>query len=311
MHTLNFQIPVSPSKITHKSKISLLGSCFSDEINKKFRYYAFDCSTNPFGTVFHPLILSRFIQESIAGVHNERIVQRDDVFLSWDASSSFYSMEKEDLMLKLTESRRSWTSNLEKTDFLIITFGTAWGYILDESGEMVANCHKFPSGNFTKVISKKEQLYESWKKTIAEIHGLNPDVKIIFTVSPVRHVRDGLVENNRSKAILIETIADLSGLPNCSYFPSYEIVMDELRDYRYFTQDLVHPNELAINYVWERFSNVWMNEETFELNKKIEMIRMIESHRSIHPESESARKNLQSILHRKSTLFIEHPELLW
>lgn len=289
---LSFEIPKSAAKIAHGQQILFLGSCFSDEMALKAKYHGLKVTSNPFGTVFHPLALSRFIivtneDQSI----NERIVQRNDLFFSWEANSSIYSLSKAELTSKLKSIRQDWFEKLKNADFIFITFGTAWGYHLNETQELVANCHKITSSSFTKKLSKPLVLFEHWKETIDSLKCANPTLKIIFTVSPVRHIKDGLIENNRSKAILLELVRRLEEECACFYFPSYEIVIDELRDYRFFKIDRVHPNEEAVNYVWDRFSKVFFSNETLELNKEIEKLRLAESHRSLFSESAENKKH--------------------
>ena len=311
MYTLQFPISESRSKINHKNQILLLGSCFSDEIHQKFRFEAFSAESNPVGTIFHPLMLSRFLIDTLKTSTEERTFKRDDVFLSWDAGSGTYAMNELDLTTKLQLIRADWQHKLKTANYLLVTFGSAWGYHLNDTGELVANCHKMPSKLFIKNIATKDQILLEWKETIAALQKINPSLQFVFTVSPVRHVKDGLIENNLSKAVLIETVSELSKLSGCSYFPSYEIVIDELRDYRFFEKDLVHPNQLAIQYVWDRFKDAWMTPETKEVCKEVENVRLSEGHKPLHPESIATQLLREKIQQRKSNLAQQYPELAW
>lgn len=276
----------------------------------KARFFGFNVDSNPFGTVFHPLALSRFICDTLAENSKERVVQRNDVFLSWDANSSFYAMSEHDLNKKLIEKRKNWVANIRKGKFLFVTFGTAWGYTRMDSNELVANCHKFPSSEFSKELTEQAKIVEEWESVIKKIQEINPQLKVIFTVSPVRHVKDGLIENNQSKAILIDSIRQLLNREkNCFYFPSYEIVIDELRDYRFFKIDRVHPNEEAINFVWERLSDALFSEETKKICSEIQKLRMAEAHRSLFPDSIEFKKHLERTKELRIKLIKDNPEI--
>jgi hypothetical protein len=308
---LNFPIGESPVKISHGDKVLLLGSCFSDEIFKYFRYNGFDAHSNPFGTIFHPIVLSRFLQQTIEGTHHEQVFQREDIFLSWDASASLYSLSSDDLNARMCELRQIWRSNLESSNTLIVTFGTSWGYRHKELDLIVANCHKIQSGTFQKELTTSFEIVHSWKKTLDLLKKFNPALKVIFTVSPVRHVRDGLVENSRSKAHLISAVEQLCNEPSVYYFPSYEIINDELRDYRFFKSDLVHPNDHAISYVWERFSASFFSAETIRINSEVRSLRAAQEHRTLHPESAVSLRFSDRIKNEINEFLKIHPEILW
>jgi len=309
MHTLSFEIPEFSSKIDHKHQLLFLGSCFSDDISNKFQENGFKANANPFGTVFHPSVLSRFIAETIHNVEEERIFNRKDVFLSWDAGAKHYGMSESELIEQLKSTRLQWKEQLKQTEFLFITFGTSYGYIHRELDLVVANCHKMPSINFEKVLFNSAKILQDWQRTIALLKAYNPSLKIFFTVSPVRHSKDGLIENNQSKAILFNLVHELVKLKNCFYFPSYEIVMDELRDYRYFKEDLVHPNEMAIQYVWERLSKVFFTIETDLIAKSYLSIKRAEEHIALHPESQESTIFQKQLKNRKKEFIENNPQL--
>jgi hypothetical protein len=244
-------------------------------------------------------LLSRFIIESIEGIEQERILNRSDIFLSWDANSTVFDFSENGLSAKLRNSRVDFVSELKTAKALFITFGTAWGYRKMDDRLLVANCHKIPNDQFVKELAQIDQLYLEWKTTLDIIHTVNAEIEIVFTVSPVRHSKDGLIENNRSKAILIELARRLTVAPDCTYFPSFEIVIDELRDYRFFKSDRVHPSEEAIEYVWKKFEACYCSEETMHLNKKVSNFRRTLAHRSIH---EGSQEDKNQKIHAESEL---------
>lgn len=307
--SLSFNLPLFPFEIKYGDDLLFIGSCFSDEIASKAKYVGFKVHTNPFGTVFHPLALGRFIQETLEENVIERPVERKDVWLSWDANSSFHAMSKEQLLEKLSLTRQNWKSKICSAEVLFVTFGTAWGYRNKISGELVANCHKFPSSEFHKELTDQSQIIEQWNAVLRTLQKANPQLKVVFTVSPVRHSKDGLIENNQSKAILIDAVHHLCKNENCFYFPSYEIVIDELRDYRFFKTDRVHPNEEAINYVWKRFSESFFSEHTNRISREVLKLRMAEAHRSLFPESKEYLKHIETSQENRLKLMKDHPEV--
>jgi hypothetical protein len=282
---LNFEIPSSTFTFKHGEGLIFLGSCFSNEMAEKAKFHGLNVKANHFGTVFHPSLLSRFISESIEGVEKERIFNRKDIFLSWDANSTVFDYSASALSSKLKSLRNDFFAELRIAKVLYVTFGTAWAYRNLDTNSLVANCHKIPTNHFTKELVSIDTLYAEWKSTIEKIRAINSNIEIVFTVSPVRHIRDGLIENNQSKAILIEVVRKLTNQLQCSYFPSYEIVIDELRDYRFYKVDRVHPSEEAIDYVWKRFEEHYCDEETKLLNTKVSNFRRTLAHRSIHEDS--------------------------
>ena len=308
---LNFEIPQPDFQIKHGEGVLFLGSCFSDEIASSAKYYGLKVMSNPFGTVFHPSLLGRFISESINKVEVERLLNREDIHLSWDANSSIYDFSPEKLTLKLRQLRADFVNELMHSKVIFITFGTAWVYRLLSDNQLVANCHKVPSNHFTKEISSIDKLTAEWENVIDILHSINPNLKIVFTVSPVRHSKDGMIENNQSKSVLIETIRRIQESRKCYYFPSYEIVIDELRDYRFFKEDRVHPSEEAIKYIWERFEETYFTKSTIELNLKVAELRKGIQHRSIHEDSIENLNRKQLLEDKLSTFLNINQEIVW
>lgn len=309
MHTLSFEIPEYPSKIDHAQQILFLGSCFSDDISKGFQENGFNVHANPFGTIFHPTVLARFIDETIQAVETERIFNRKDVFLSWDAGAKNYAMSSAALSNQLNETRAAWKEHLQNTDYLFITFGTAHAYVHQELDIVVGNCHKMPSSLFQKELIDSDEMLHQWQHTLNLLKVSNPSLKVFFTVSPVRHIKDGIIENNHSKSILIQLVHELVKQEDCFYFPSYEIVIDELRDYRYFKEDLVHPNELAIQYIWEKLSKSLFTVQTDVIAKTYLAIKRSEQHLALHPESEESKIFREQLELRKKEFLEKNPNL--
>jgi hypothetical protein len=308
---LNFEIPKANFEICHGSTALFLGSCFSDEMFQHARYTGWKSESNPFGTIYHPKVLADFIHESITGVQQERIIKRDDLYFSWDANSIIYGDSENELGDKLNTIRKSFVDSLKEASVLFVTFGTAWGYNLKDTDETVANCHKFPSREFDKILSECDELYSVWNDVNTSILEINPTIKLVFTISPVRHIRDGLVENNQSKAVLFELIRKLTQLDTCSYFPSYEIMIDELRDYRFFKPDKIHPTQEAVEYIWSRLVETYCSKNTLKLNEKVRKLRQQQGHRSLHPTSRESILFKDKVERELNELKLNHPEIVW
>ena len=280
------------NQIDYNSKVLLMGSCFVENIGAKLDYYKFQTLLNPFGILFHPIAIEKLINRAL----NDAIFKEEDVFFfneQWhcfSVHSVLSNSSKERLLEKLNESLNSLKEYLLKATHIIFTYGTAWVYRFNETNSVVANCYKIPQQQFTKELLSIEEITTSIKNTLLLIKKVNPAVTIINTVSPVRHLKDGFVENSVSKAHLVSAIYNVSKdkmlLSGAEVFPSYEIMMDELRDYRFYKEDMIHPNNTAIQIIWEAFNEVWISSETKTLQKEIESIQSSLQHRPFNPESE-------------------------
>jgi hypothetical protein len=283
---IDTKIPVFREKINYERNVIFYGSCFSDEISKKFKNGGFQINSNPFGTIFHPIVLAQNIQNSICEtVNSEHIFQNENYYSSWKCSSLINAPTYQELEYKLKELNTKFKENIKSASYFFITLGTSFGYYLKESDELVANCHKQDSKIFEKKISTIEEMYAIWKETIPMILNLNPSIKLVFTVSPVRHSKDGLSENNRSKARLFELLSLLELEFNCLYFPSFEIIIDELRDYRFYEKDLIHPNQLAIEYIWEIMKITFLDPDSLKICEVGEKLRLLEEHKALSQDS--------------------------
>lgn len=311
---LQTQIPLSPQKeqIDYNSKILLLGSCFVENIGEKLDYYKFQHAVNPFGIIFHPLAIASLIQRIV----EQRLYTENDVFYRnerwhcFEVHSLMSSPSKEQLLRDLNGRLRSTCQWVKTSSCLVLTFGTAWGYVRDY--KVVANCHKVPQKEFDKILYTSDVIAKAIQSSIEQIRGMNPEVKIILTVSPVRHLKDGFIENQQSKANLITAVHQVvSSEANTYYFPSYEIMMDELRDYRFYAEDMVHPNTLAVNYIWEKFKQVWIVPSVFDVMEKVCQIQKGLAHKPFNPESEEHQIFKKKLQHRIDKLQEQYPDMVF
>ncbi|MBW2962371.1 GSCFA domain-containing protein [Mesonia aestuariivivens] len=291
-------VPQQQPQIDYTSRVLLLGSCFAENIGEKFAYYQFQQLQNPLGILFHPFAIENFLkrvanQEKFTA---KAIFQHQEIYSCFEAHSRLNALSENELLNDLNTALEETFHFLKTTSHVIITLGTSWIYKHIEQNKYVANCHKIPQKNFNKELSSVTELEKSLQKSVAYIQEINADSQFVFTISPVRHLKDGFIENQRSKSHLIAALHQvLENKKRLAYFPSYEIMMDELRDYRFYTSDLLHPNNTAIDYIWERFQASWMAEECLPTMKKVQQIRQGLSHRPFNPKSESHQKFQQKL----------------
>jgi hypothetical protein len=287
----------------------MLVSCFTENIGDKLHYYKFPVMTNPFGVLYNPFSIKNAI-EIISGKQNinEQIIHEyNERWFSFYHDTSFSSRYKEELMQHINKTNQEAANYLKKASFLIITFGTSWVFRHVEKDMIVANCHKLPSKFFKRELLSPEEIINDYISLIEEIHKLNPDIDIIFTVSPIRHWRDGAVENQLSKATLIYSIHKIiEQFPEIEYFPSYEIVMDELRDYRFYAEDMIHLNKTAIDYIWERFSESYISKSAQSLMNEVEKIQKAKHHRPFNPASPEYQKLIDKQIENINQLSKKH-----
>lgn len=280
-------LEIAKDPITYGGHILTLGSCFAEHIGNKLGYYKYRSLLNPFGILFQPLAIENLLTRAVA--ENE-YTKADIFFLNerwhcFDGHSILSDASEAILLNRLNSGLRQTHLQIKESSHIIITLGTAWVYRNNASGKVVANCHKVPQKQFTKELLSVDEIVLSLGRILKLIHENNPQVKLIFTVSPVRHLKDGFVENQRSKAHLIAAIHKIQGDGAASYFPSYEIMMDELRDYRYYAEDMVHPNNLAINYIWEKFQETWIDDKAYPIMEKVGEVQRGLNHRPFDPNS--------------------------
>lgn len=286
---MKFTTPVSTHKseltISHQRSILLIGSCFTQNIGGKLTDHKFDVSLNPNGIIYNPVSviqsLKRIINNEFYSV--EELTEFNDKWVSFNHHGSFSSFNKDKCLEQINNSLSDAHQQLKQTKTIFITFGSAWVYEYSDFG-IVANCHKIPNNQFNKRLLSVKEILSAFDFVKEDLK----DTDIVFTLSPVRHVKDGLHENNLSKSTLHLAINNLvKQNDNCHYFPAYEIVIDELRDYRFYKDDLVHPTEFAVNYIWEKFGECYFNDETKNLVSEIEKIKTAVTHRPFNFDSEA------------------------
>lgn len=298
MKSLYTSVDIKPSgsKIGYNDKILLLGSCFADNIGEKFTEHYFQATINPYGTLYNPASMAR----AVGGFRGE-IVEWDGLWHSTMHHGCLSGAEKDIVEANCQAAEKLLQEAVREADVVVVTFGTAWVYEMD--GEVVANCHKMPANRFLRRCLTVEEIVELWEPIIMRM----PDKHWVFTVSPIRHVKDGLHANQISKAILLQAIDNLiSSLSlqasKLDYFPSYEIMMDELRDYRFYAEDLVHPSKMAVDYIWERFVDTYMTVDTKNEMRILYQLWLDRHHRFLHPETAEAKAFAERIEKRKNEL---------
>ena len=305
------------NQIDYNSKVLLIGSCFSENIGEKFKYFKFQTRVNPFGILFHPLAIENLITRSI----NKDYYSEDDLHFhneQWcclDVHSKLNQISKEELLNNLNAQIDETHNQLTKTSHIIITLGTSWVYRYISSDKIVANCHKLPQKQFLKELLSIGEITESLEAIITLVRDINPKVNFIFTVSPVRHIKDGYVENMLSKSHLIAAVHELLNQKSANvnrqsyYFPSYEIMMDELRDYRFYNADMLHPNEVAVNYIWEKFKSVWLSEDALKTLEIVASIQAKKAHRPFNPKSQAHQEFLSKLQLEIEDLQMKYPHI--
>jgi len=297
------------NSINYHSKMVLLGSCFSENMGAKFDFFKFQVLQNTFGILFHPTAIEKFIHQVVS----KKVFSEADIFFEnerwhcFDAHSSLSSPNKETLLSNLNAGIESTNLALKNATHCFITLGTSWIYRLVETNQIVANCHKIPQKKFSKELLSVVEITESLQQIISLLKTVNSDISIIFTVSPVRHLKDGFVENTQSKAHLIAAIHLALQHKNLFYFPSYEIMLDELRDYRFYAEDMIHPNKIAIDYIWEKLITTWCSKDIIPIMNKIETIQKGLLHKPFHENSEKHQEFLENLKQQIAQIKLEFP----
>ncbi|NDV44178.1 GSCFA domain-containing protein [Flagellimonas sediminis] len=291
---LQTKVPLQPADhpIDYQGKVLLLGSCFVENMGYKLNYFQFPQYQNPFGVLFQPLALENLVKRAL----ESSFYQQDEVFCQegiwrcFDAHSEVRSDDQKTLVELFNQRLRLTRQWVESASHIIITLGTAWVYEHIASQKIVANCHKVPQREFTKNLLSVDTIQSSLENLVSLIGSANPKAKLIFTISPVRHLKDGFMENQQGKSHLITALHHIINGRSVSYFPAYEIMMDELRDYRFYAEDMVHPNALAVDYIWEKFKTVWISSEAYPIMDEVESVRKGLQHRPFNPGSEAHEK---------------------
>lgn len=296
--------------IDHSESGFLAGSCFSENISRKLREAKFRVASNPMGVLFNPMSIHSMFAALVEG----KVFAADDVqcdgsglWFSWSHHGSFSGMDRDKVLEDMNEAAAEGANALERASYVIVTFGTAWIYRLAATGAVAANCHKQPAEMFTRHRLSVEEIVAAYSELL---DGVLRDKKVIFTVSPVRHLKDGFAENSLSKSILRVAIAELvEKYDNADYFPALEIVCDDLRDYRFYAADMVHPSAVAVDYIWEKFTQYAMPPATTTLLPRIDKLVRAAEHRVMNPESAANAAFREKMRHYAAELQREHPEL--
>ncbi len=312
MHTLKIDIPRLPVPIAYDDAILLTGSCFTEHIADRLIQHKFNVVSNPNGILFNPLSVADSLNGYIA---NKQYTKADLFYLnelwnSWDHHTRFSDIDADTALANINSSQQQAHDQIRNAKHLIITLGSAFQYYLKDGNKPVANNHRAPAQWFEKRLLTIGQITAAMLQTIQSLRAINPDIQIIFTISPVRHIRDGVVENNRSKARLIEAVHQLcESCTGTFYFPAYELLIDILRDYRYYDVDFVHPNFLATSYVWERVVECAMEEHTIALMKQLSEITTAARHRPRFPDTEAHQKFRSVTLQKCLSLQQQFPHI--
>ena len=297
------QIPASSWKIGYDDQILLMGSCFADSMCAKLHEHYFRVEGNPFGVLYNPASIAMAIEMARKSqtIEDKDLVEHGGLWHSMAHHGVFSDIDMAVVLDKCNGSIVALRQALENATVITITFGTAWVY--EYAGKVVGNCHKIPANQFVRRRMTVEEIVATWQPLVEAM----PDKKWLFTVSPIRHVKDGLHENHINKGILLQAAEQLTKQSGCSYFPAYEIMLDELRDYRYYAEDMVHPSSMAVEYIWQRLVETYMTADTQAEMKTLHQLWRDEHHRFIHPDSMEAKRFLERLGQKKHELQEDYP----
>lgn len=291
----------------------LFGSCFAENMGEKFQYFKFQTAVNPFGIIFNPISILKLFERCVLKDYftEDDVFNHNELWNSFEVHSALSNTNKTLYLNHLNQIIDDTNQRMTSMTHCIITLGTSWVYEHIDNNNVVANCHKVPQKSFLKRLLSIDEITESHNQINQLVKQINPDCVIIYTISPVRHTKDGFFENNVSKAHLFaglhQHLSSSNQLDN--YFPSYEIIMDELRDYRFFEADMIHPNRFAIDYIWEKLISCFMNSQTISLMNDIEKIKTAKSHRPFNPNSKSHQEFLKNLDNQIIELLEKNPFL--
>ena len=306
-------IPTTDLNIDHSTATMLLGSCFASRVGNRLQQHKFNVDVNPFGILYNPFSISGAIRRVLQrrGFTEADLVKHQGMYHSFMHHGDFSSPDKEAALKKISSRFEHATRAIRETDLFLITFGTSHVYWRMESGEVVANCHKFPEGEFHRARLTVDDIVEEWNELIGMLLEIRPHAKLLFTVSPIRHWKDGAHENQLSKSILHLSIDKLQRnfADHVQYFPAYELMIDELRDYRFYDEDMLHPSPVAEEYIWQRFSGTFFSDQTRVINTEWARIRKSLEHRPLHPDGEMYSQFLKDTLLKLDTFSKKYPAI--
>ena len=288
----------------------MLGSCFAENISSKFQYYKFQTLRNPFGIIFNVVSLEKVIHRIITKKYftEEDVFYHNDLWHCFEVHSELSHPDQHVFLNNLNQLISSIHQEINSLTHCFITLGTSWVYRHNATREIVANCHKLPQQLFTKELLTVAQNQKSLQNSIDLIKSINSNITFVFTISPVRHIKDGFFENNVSKAHLFSALYEILQLQG-TYFPSYEIVIDELRDYRFYAKDMLHPADVTLDYIWQRLSETYFDEETIQTMQEIESIQKRLAHKPFNPHTENHQKFLEEVQQKIAILTSKLPNI--
>lgn len=305
------QVRPFSEKISIRDRIMLVGSCFTDKLGNKLAHHRFATMQNPNGILFNPVSIANAVSSYVANKQykTDDIFFKDEWWTSWEHHSIFSHADPGQLLGMINRSQEEAHAFLKQANWLILTLGSAWVYQLD-NGNVVANCHKVPTDKFRKSLLPVEDVLSVLDNMLHRLFIFNPSLRIIFTISPVRHLRDGFVENNRSKAVLIQAVHHLvDKFDKLHYFPAYELIIDDLRDYRFYAEDMVHPNYLATDYVWQKFTEACIDDNALRFMKEIAPVNAAIAHKPFFPDSNAHRQFRKKMYDRVTALKQQYPDV--
>ena len=298
-------IGVSGNLISLQTSVLTIGSCFADTIGSRLVQFKTQALANPFGVLYNPNAIHKVLRYALFNEvpQQHTYLQHKDVHLNYDFHSEFSALRKEDLERKIRETTGSVHYALKQADWLFITYGTAWVYERTDTGDLVANCHKQPAASFTKSLLSQKQIIESFERVYSDLKAFNPTIRIILTVSPVRHIKDTLELNSVSKSILRVACHSLQEtFKDVEYFPAYEMMIDDLRDYRFYKEDMIHPSDEAETYIWEHFLNRYASDSFQKFIGQWKSIQTAIAHKPFHPQTQAHQQFLKDTLRKLEEL---------
>lgn len=309
---LNYKPKPSLVMIDHSQPLFMIGSCFAENIGEKLMQHGFNTFINPSGILFNPLSIYHCLTDILEEkeIDESILLQRNELYFSYLHHGSIYNPSKDQLKVQINATQKTAREFFRNSKFLVVTFGTAYVFELQHNQQTVANCHKQNSSLFQKRLLSVEEIVLKTTELINAIKKLNPTIQIIFTVSPVKYLKDGIEENNLSKATLLLAVNQLCKNTYSIYFPAFELVNDDLRDHRFYKEDMAHPNEQAIHYVWEKFSDTFFTEDTKQLNKEVYAVTSASLHKLLHPEGAEAKLFLLNLENKRKELLKKYPYLI-
>nr|MBI1231388.1 GSCFA family protein [Cytophagales bacterium] len=301
----HFSIPIQDDPVCYGRPVVTMGSCFSTLLGQRMAHGKMKVLSNPFGVIFNPVSVCQLIENAVLATPFpvEEYVNMEDIYVHYQCHSSMYGASRDELSVKLQKKQEEVRQYLADASHLFFTWGTSYVYEKYPQGYLVANCHKQPGSHFKKRLLTLKEMKDRFARCYAALGALNPTLRLVLTVSPVRHTKDGIPQNQLSKSLLRVLCHELvEEFPTVAYFPSYEWMMDDLRDYRFYKSDLIHPSELAEEYIWEEFQKAYFEEETQSTWRKVSQIQTSLSHKALHPESDAHQKFLRNLLGKMEAL---------